>query len=72
MCAGAGAGAVNFQMLGAGAVSAPAPALRGLCATRLSADTVTNKDRANYHQWAILMVNSSYHDEFPWAIASIN
>ena len=30
MCAGAGAGAVNFQILGAGAVSAPAPALRGL------------------------------------------
>ena len=33
MCAGAGAGAVNFQMLGAGAVSAPAPALRGLVHT---------------------------------------
>ena len=30
MCAGTGVGAVNFQILGEGAVSVPAPALRGL------------------------------------------
>ena len=39
MCAGAGAGAVNFQMLGAGAVSAPAPALRGLVQTESVSDS---------------------------------
>ena len=31
--AGAGEGAVNFQILGAGAVFAPAPTLRGLSKT---------------------------------------
>ena len=42
MCAGTGAGAVNFQILGAGAVSAPALALRGLSKTLNSSQVYIN------------------------------
>ena len=34
------------------------------CSTRPSADTVTNLNRAHYHQLVIIMLKSSYHNEF--------
>ena len=34
------------------------------CSTRPSADTVTNQDRAHYHQLAIFMLKSSWYDDF--------
>ena len=51
MCAGTGAGAVNYQMLGAGAVSAPAPALRGLVQTNIHSWSLIGSNMVLYQFW---------------------